>query len=247
VQVATGSPYAVTVKTRPDKQACKVTAGSGTMGSADVANVVIDCSDQTSCKTLKTGFATLPTGTYRIDADGAGAITPFDAYCDMTFDDGNGGGVGGWTLIQSFAGMMGPSGGAEGAVAPGTSTYLPLATMEALATAGTQVHIRSTGLAATESITSKANMEPIVNLRTGLLTNEGLLALTPQEQTDRWTGTFAITDRLGFSCPTAGNGWPSVYHACGNQIGLHIVTDHARWDWQGGDATKNLDMEVYVR
>ena len=247
-KVAVGSPYSVTVKGRPDKQACKVTAGAGTMGNADVANVVVDCSDRTSCKTLKTNFATLATGTYRIDADGAGAIAPFDAYCDMTFDDGAGAGIGGWTLIESIAGKLGPMGGAEGAVAPGTSTYLPLATMEALAMGGTQVHLRSTGLAATESITSKANMEPIVNLRAGYLANEGLLNFTPQEQTDRWTGTFAVTDRLGFSCATAGNvAWPNIYHACGNPIGVHVIGDHARWDWQNGNTTLNLDMEVYVR
>ncbi len=43
--VAGGTNYAVSVLTQPAGQSCSVTDGTGTMGSDDVANVVVDCSD----------------------------------------------------------------------------------------------------------------------------------------------------------------------------------------------------------
>ncbi|HET9970203.1 MAG TPA: hypothetical protein VFQ68_18365, partial [Streptosporangiaceae bacterium] len=42
-QVASGSPYRVTVKTNPSGQACTVTSGSGTVGSANITNVAVSC------------------------------------------------------------------------------------------------------------------------------------------------------------------------------------------------------------
>jgi len=41
--VASGSPYSVTVKTQPSGLTCAVTAGSGTVGAAPVANVAVIC------------------------------------------------------------------------------------------------------------------------------------------------------------------------------------------------------------
>ncbi len=43
-RVTFGQPYAVTVKTAPGALTCGVTAGSGTMGAADVTSVVVTCS-----------------------------------------------------------------------------------------------------------------------------------------------------------------------------------------------------------
>lgn len=42
--IASGSAYAVTVKTQPSNQACQVTAGSGTIGGANVGSVSVKCS-----------------------------------------------------------------------------------------------------------------------------------------------------------------------------------------------------------
>src|SRR5581483_5482275 len=42
-KVASGSPYAVTVKTNPSGQSCSVASGSGTMGSASVTSVAVTC------------------------------------------------------------------------------------------------------------------------------------------------------------------------------------------------------------
>src|SRR6202453_1940843 len=43
--VAGGTNYAVTVLTQPSGQSCSVTEGTGTMGSDDVSNVAVSCSD----------------------------------------------------------------------------------------------------------------------------------------------------------------------------------------------------------
>ena len=42
--VASGAAYSVTVKTNPSGQACTVSSGSGTVGSANVTNVAVSCS-----------------------------------------------------------------------------------------------------------------------------------------------------------------------------------------------------------
>jgi N-acetylneuraminic acid mutarotase len=45
--VPSGSNYAVTVRTQPDGQSCAITDGSGTMGTGDVLDVSVACSDDT--------------------------------------------------------------------------------------------------------------------------------------------------------------------------------------------------------
>jgi len=45
--LAGGAAYAVTVKTNPTGQTCTVTSGSGTIGSANVTNVAVSCSNST--------------------------------------------------------------------------------------------------------------------------------------------------------------------------------------------------------
>jgi hypothetical protein len=47
--IASGAPYSVTVKTPPTGQACTVTNGSGTVGSANVTNVTVTCYVPSDC------------------------------------------------------------------------------------------------------------------------------------------------------------------------------------------------------
>ena len=45
--LSSGSTYVITVKTQPTGQTCSVSAGSGTVGSANVSNVVVSCTTNT--------------------------------------------------------------------------------------------------------------------------------------------------------------------------------------------------------
>lgn len=241
-KVAAGGAYSVSIRTMPQFQQCSVSSGSGTVGSADVSNIVIDCSPKATCKSILTAFPAASSGVNYIDLDGAaGAMAPFKAQCDFGFDGG------GWTLIESFSNLDGPDKVTESAeVLPGTSHYLPTATMQLLATLSSQVHLRTAGAAATDSITSTANSEPIANLRQGLLANQGLYGLSGADQASRWTGPLADESHLSFSCPISG-GYPAFYWACGNVDGLHVTSNVAVWRWQGGSPANNLNLEIYLR
>jgi hypothetical protein len=44
--LSSGTTYSVTVQTQPSGETCSVAGGTGTIGSANVANVVVTCSDR---------------------------------------------------------------------------------------------------------------------------------------------------------------------------------------------------------
>ena len=66
--IAEGSPYNVTVQTQPAAQTCTVNNGSGTMGSANVTNVSVNC------VTNSTTIAVSSTGTIPVNGS-SGSIT----------------------------------------------------------------------------------------------------------------------------------------------------------------------------
>ncbi|HEV3189505.1 MAG TPA: carbohydrate-binding protein, partial [Polyangiaceae bacterium] len=187
-----------------------------------------------SCRALHSSNPSLGSGQYTIDP-GTGAVS---VYCDMTFSDGTG--AGGWTLVESIQANNSPSNTVAGVVTPGTTTAMPVATVKALAGLSSQVHVRTPGMAGTQSITSVANSSPIVHLRAGNILND----LGDSQQYQNWTGPYATAAYLNFSCATTGYTWPSVYWACGNGSGTTIVTSWSEWKWS--DNAKEA-FEVYVR
>ncbi len=187
-----------------------------------------------SCKALHSSNPSAASGQYTIDP-GTGAVS---VYCDMAYNDGTG--AGGWTLVESIQANNSPSNTVAGVVTPGTTTAMPVATVKALASLSSQVHIRTPGLASTKSITSVASSSPIVHLRAGNILND----LGDSQQYQNWTGPYATAAYLNFSCATTGYTWPSVYWACGNGSGTTIVTSWSEWKWS--DNAKEA-FEVYVR
>jgi len=189
-----------------------------------------------SCAEVKLQQPTAHDGVYRIDPDGVGALPEFDAYCDMTFDGG------GWTLffVQPAVG-----GSVEGIPAPGGNQYLPVATTRALALLGSQVHIRTAGLALTRSLTSIAGDYPIVNLRRGAVLNVNAMMPGPTAAVTGWTGPMAVAKYLWQGCheDELGDTYPGLYHACNNTGGIQIDAGRATWIYEAADE----DLEVYVR
>jgi hypothetical protein len=78
-KVASGSPYAVTVKSAPSTQNCAVTSGSGTVAGAAISDVAVTCTDATTCATANEGSSvtlTCPTGQTITAIDFASYGTP---------------------------------------------------------------------------------------------------------------------------------------------------------------------------
>lgn len=226
-------PHEVVIAALPTGQACRI---------VESAAVEVDCGDRPSCKVIHAEMPDIVTGAYRIDVDGYSGFEPFTTLCDMTWDGG------GWTAILSSAERAGPKSLVAGSVTRGSKSFLPYALMQRLAESASQVHVRSTDHPDGASITSLADNEIIANLRRGRVVDDGLHHLSPTEQAARWTGPYATPERLYHECITVNAAWPDVFWACGNELGFHLVDEHATWSWQRtGAKSLNTSFEVYVR
>lgn len=164
------------------------------------------------------------TGSYTISPTG----TPIAVWCDMDFDGG------GWTMYLSTRadGTL----WAQGLPVPNSALYLASTYAQALAVAGTQVHLRTKDAAATKSVTSVPNATPIVNLR-NLRDLRGAVS--------DWTGPYATYSVLSYGCGAA-RAYPNSYWACGYNPGggLHLLeSSTSEWGWNAADDA----MELYVR
>jgi hypothetical protein len=195
---------------------------------------------------------------FEIDPDGTGPVEKRPVLCDFVFEGG------GWALIESFApGNGGPASLPDGGSppteipSPGFNRVLPGPFVAELVKTATQVHIRKTFTVDAGSplyITSKPTATQVMaNLGALKIINLGLAAdggkpweLFDGPQATEFSlkfladGTKGCTESL---MQEQGN-YPSIYWACGNEVGLHVQGTKAAWTFA---QVANDAIEVYVR
>ncbi|MFT3926495.1 MAG: EGF domain-containing protein [Myxococcales bacterium] len=191
----------------------------------------LTCNIATSCVgILRAGLST-GSGMYDIAPQGPdGSQGRVRVYCDMEYEGG------GWILVVTS--NAGPQSIGPGVPAPGQYAYLPVDVMKLIAYDSDTIHIRTSGHPE-DSVTSFKNTRPIQNLKDG-----NALYTTYAE-------AIAHTDWKGPRSPNMTlNGEPidpvyprTIYHASGNEGGLHWIGGLSEWTFQG----PNVPLELYVR
>lgn len=153
-----------------------------------------------SCATILAQRSTAPNGVYSLSAGGY----PIQAECDMT--------GGGWTMIQAHTSDQTVE---SLRVALDSATYLPRASVRALALAGSQVRFVDPANGA--SATSSANTTAIQQLRALTVLNIFDAA------TWTYTGNLAASN-FQASCAAA-SPYPNMIHSSCNSGAAHIFPD----------------------
>lgn len=167
-----------------------------------------------TCKTIKDANAAAANGDYTLVAAGKA----FAATCDMTTTGG------GWTLIQSH--LFGQQSNEGPTALGGSGRWLQADLVQSLALASTQVLIRrTTGSPVNGNYAVSADSFPISRLRQLKVLND---PSQPANSAVHWTTAGTVTAaNLNHTCSAEANGgsYPSIYWACGNGTGLHLLPD----------------------
>ncbi|MCA2977333.1 MAG: hypothetical protein INH41_20395 [Myxococcaceae bacterium] len=155
-----------------------------------------------SCATILAQRPTAPSGVYALSAGGY----PIQAECDMTSAGG------GWTMIQAHTADQTVE---SLRVALDSATYLPRASVRALAQAGSQVRFVDPVNGA--SATSSANSQAITQLR-------GLVVLNITDAAG-WTYTGNLSASNFTASCTSSATYPSMVHSACNGGAAHIFPE----------------------
>ncbi|WP_042720980.1 fibrinogen-like YCDxxxxGGGW domain-containing protein [Flavobacterium sp. B17] len=193
-----------------------------------------------SCKEIKDNGLTTADGIYYVDIDQAGtSYAPMRAYCDMNTDGG------GWMLLGvNGSSLSAPTQKTE-MTSPNSSGYLSRTMVMQIANVSTQVQLRS-GSSSTSyanKTTSQSGGPAILALRS-LDTNYMGLGTwhrsgAPQDFSNNTsiptTGTWTWDVGICTNSQDA-DGWPKMYHDCGNSSGVHwLLTYQYANRTAGGD------------
>jgi hypothetical protein len=159
-----------------------------------------------SCRAWRAANPTLTSGVYLLDTDGAGPLTPYNAYCDMSTAGG------GWTLAAVFSNRDGLVWQPTGTAWTSTSTFGDATTVLGTADAksrafnevpGTEVLVlRQGGLIEVQSVSTCFASQTLLSLmsRNSTTATSCAVSCSTVAVGGSWTGQAFQDSRLRFRC-----------------------------------------------